>query len=44
MKVLIPGIAGATGRVVAMRLLEAGHEIIGIDRRSWPGSIVSGTA
>lgn len=36
MKVLIPGIAGATGRVVAMRLLEAGHEIVGIDKRSWP--------
>ncbi len=35
MKVLIPGIAGATGRVVAMQLLAAGHEIIGIDRRSW---------
>jgi UDP-glucose 4-epimerase len=35
-RILIPGIAGATGRLVAMRLLEAGHEIIGIDRRSWP--------
>ncbi len=36
MRVLITGIAGATGRVVAMRLLEAGHEIIGIDKRSFP--------
>lgn len=36
MKVLIPGIAGAVGRVVALRLLEAGHEIIGLDRRTWP--------
>lgn len=36
MRVLITGIAGATGRIVAMRLLEAGHEVIGIDRRSWP--------
>ncbi len=36
MKILVTGIAGATGRVVAMRLLEAGHDVIGIDRRSWP--------
>ncbi|MFO0547395.1 MAG: NAD-dependent epimerase/dehydratase family protein [Polyangiaceae bacterium] len=36
MKVLITGIAGATGRVVALRLFEAGHEIIGIDRRGFP--------
>jgi UDP-glucose 4-epimerase len=34
-KILITGIAGATGRVVALRLLEAGHEIVGIDKRSW---------
>ncbi len=36
MKILITGIAGATGRVVALHLLERGHDIIGIDRRSWP--------
>lgn len=36
MRVLVTGIAGATGRVVALHLLERGHEIIGIDRRSWP--------
>lgn len=35
MKILITGVSGAAGRVVALRLLEAGHEIIGIDRRSW---------
>lgn len=36
MRILITGIAGATGRIVAMRLLESGHEVVGIDRRSWP--------
>jgi UDP-glucose 4-epimerase len=36
MKILITGIAGATGRIVAMHLVEAGHEVVGIDRRSWP--------
>jgi UDP-glucose 4-epimerase len=35
-RILITGIAGATGRIVAMRLLEAGHDVFGIDRRSWP--------
>lgn len=35
MKILITGIAGATGRVVALHLLEAGHEIVGIDKRSF---------
>ena len=35
MKVLVTGIAGAIGRVVAGRLLEAGHEVIGLDRRPW---------
>ena len=33
MKVLVPGIAGRLGRMLATRLLEAGHEVIGIDRR-----------
>jgi UDP-glucose 4-epimerase len=36
MKVIVTGIAGSTGRVVAMRLVEAGHEVVGIDLRSWP--------
>ncbi len=35
MKVLITGIAGNIGRMVAAQLLEAGHEVIGIDRRPW---------
>jgi len=34
-KVLITGIAGATGQTVALRLIESGHDVIGIDRRSW---------
>jgi UDP-glucose 4-epimerase len=34
-KVLIPGIAGALGRLVAQRLLLRGHEVVGIDRRPW---------
>jgi UDP-glucose 4-epimerase len=35
MKVLITGIAGNIGRMVAQRLLANGHEVIGIDRRPW---------
>ncbi len=35
MKVLITGISGALGRLVATQLLNAGHEVIGIDRRPW---------
>jgi UDP-glucose 4-epimerase len=38
MKVLIPGISGQLGRMVAERLRDAGHEIAGIDRRPWPGA------
>lgn len=33
MRVLIPGIAGRLGQLVATRLVEEGHEVIGIDRR-----------
>ena len=40
MRVLIPGISGAMGRLVAVRLKEAGHEVIGIDRRPWPNAPV----
>lgn len=36
MKVLITGIAGPMGRLVARLLLHAGHEVVGIDRRPWP--------
>ena len=35
MKVLVTGIAGALGRLVATQLQAAGHEVIGIDRRPW---------
>jgi UDP-glucose 4-epimerase len=40
MRVLIPGIAGAIGKLVALRLKEDGHEVIGIDRRPWPDAPV----
>ncbi len=33
MRVLVPGIAGRLGRMLAERLLEKGHDVIGIDRR-----------
>jgi UDP-glucose 4-epimerase len=33
MKVLVPGIAGRLGRMLAERLLARGHDVIGIDRR-----------
>lgn len=36
MKVLITGISGKIGRMVAELLLGHGHEIIGVDRRDWP--------
>jgi UDP-glucose 4-epimerase len=36
MKVLITGISGPLGRMVARKLLADGHEIFGIDRRPWP--------
>jgi UDP-glucose 4-epimerase len=36
MKVLVTGIAGKLGRLVAFRLLDGGYEVIGIDRRAWP--------
>jgi UDP-glucose 4-epimerase len=35
MKVLVTGIAGALGRVVAARLAQDGHEVVGIDVRPW---------
>jgi UDP-glucose 4-epimerase len=34
-KILIPGAAGAMARKVALRLKEAGHEVVGLDRRPW---------
>ena len=38
MKVVIPGLSGRVARLVAERLLTDGHEVIGIDRRPWPGA------
>jgi UDP-glucose 4-epimerase len=35
-RVLIPGISGKLGQMVAERLLSEGHQVIGIDRRTWP--------
>jgi len=35
LKVLIMGIAGGLGRQLAVSLLQAGHDVTGIDRRSW---------
>jgi len=35
MKVLIPGITGRLARTVATKLVDAGHQVIGIDRRPW---------
>jgi UDP-glucose 4-epimerase len=37
-KVLVTGVAGKMGRLVAARLAAAGHAVIGIDRRPWPGA------
>lgn len=33
MKVLVPGIGGRLGKLLAERLIELGHDVIGIDRR-----------
>jgi len=35
MIVVIPGISGKLGRMVALELVKEGHSVIGIDRRSW---------
>ncbi len=35
MKVLIPGISGRLARIVTRRLLDGGHQVLGIDRRPW---------
>lgn len=36
MRVLIPGISGGLARQVALRLLQEGHEVVGLDVRPWP--------
>ncbi len=38
MKVLITGISGVLGRLVGSRLVERGHQVLGIDRRPWPNA------
>jgi len=38
MRVLVTGVAGTLGRLVAMRLVERGYDVIGIDRRPWPNA------
>jgi UDP-glucose 4-epimerase len=35
MRILIPGITGALGRRLALRLLAQGHTVAGIDVRKW---------
>lgn len=35
MKVLVTGISGKLGRLVTHRLVESGHQVVGIDRRPW---------
>ena len=37
MRVVVTGISGKLGRRVGLSLLARGHEVIGIDRRPWPG-------
>src|SRR6478736_4858123 len=36
MRVLVPGVTGQLGRLVATKLVANGHEVLGIDRRRWP--------
>lgn len=36
MRILVTGITGRLGQMVARGLLDRGHEVIGIDRRPWP--------
>ena len=36
MKILITGISGGLARALAIELSHLGHEVLGIDRRSWP--------
>ncbi len=38
MKVLITGVSGKIGRLVAKRLCTRGHQVIGIDVRPWAGA------
>ena len=38
MVVLITGISSPIGRLLAAQLIALGHEVVGIDRRPWPGA------
>ena len=38
MKVLVTGISGGLGRMVAERLVLEDHQVLGIDLRPWPGA------
>ena len=38
MIVLITGISSPLGRMLALRLREGNHQVIGVDRRAWPGA------
>lgn len=36
MRVVVTGVSGRLGRLLATELAAAGHEVLGIDRRAWP--------
>lgn len=36
MRVLVTGVSSSLGRLVASALVDAGHTVLGIDRRPWP--------
>lgn len=36
MKVLLPGMSGLLARIVARKLKDRGHDVVGIDSRPWP--------
>ncbi len=40
MKILVVGISSAIGRLLTARLTALGHDLVGIDRRGWPGAPV----
>jgi UDP-glucose 4-epimerase len=37
-RIVVAGASGAIARQLVARLLSAGHQVIGIDRRPWPGA------
>ncbi len=36
MKILVTGVAGKLGRLVGTHLAQLGHDVLGVDRRTWP--------